>query len=54
MQISVRIQLSAILKPDDVGPGLAFGYAEKHNFVAKDVLVVKMRSLCDFCPLQTF
>ena len=52
VEVSVVIELTTVLKPDDFRPWFAFGHANEHNFVAQDVLVVEVRSLCDSRSLE--
>ena len=53
MEISVCVQLSAILEPDNVGTRFAFRYTKEDNLVPQHVLIVKMRGLGNLGPLGT-
>ena len=46
MKISVTKQFSTIFVPNNWGPRFAFGNTKKHNFMTKNIFVVKMGSLC--------
>jgi len=45
VQISVAVQLPAVLVPHNIGPWLSLSHAEEDDLMSKDVFIVKVGSL---------